>query len=299
MQQEEKFQIISDGSCDLSQEIVQKNNIRVIPFYVSFDGQTYRKEMVELGVREFYRRMIESPGVFPKTSMPSVEDYHEAFVGYASKGKPILCICITTKFSGSMQSALSAAELVRDEYPGAKITVMDATVNTVLQGLLVMQAVSLRDRGASLPQAAARLEEIKGTGRIFFTIGDISYLRAGGRIGRLTGIAGTLLGVKPVITLKQGEIFPSGVGRSRAKNLQKTQELLLSYLKEAGEDAKNYAVVSGYGDDAAEGAAYRDAVKAAVRPLLGDVEIPLCQIGATIAVHTGPYPLGVGVMRKA
>ena len=296
--QEEKFVIISDGSCDLPAAVAREKNVEVVPFYVSFDAATYRKEGVELGVRDFYQQMVDNPEVFPKTSMPSVEDYHALFTRHAKAGEPVLCVCITTKFSGSMQSALSAAELVRDEVPGAEIAVLDATVNTVLQGLLVLQAVALRDRGATLAQAVARLDAIKGTGRIFFTIGDIRYLRAGGRIGKLTGIAGTLLGVKPVITLKQGEIFPSGVGRSRVKNLQKTEDLLLDYLKESGAP-QNYTVVTGYGYDKAEGEQYRDKIQAALRPLQGAVKVPLCQIGATIAVHTGPYPLGIGVLEKA
>lgn len=76
---QKKVQIVSDGSLDLSQEITKEHDIEVVPFYVSFDSETYQKEMVELGVRDFYNEMVEHPDVFPKSSMPSVDDFYQVF----------------------------------------------------------------------------------------------------------------------------------------------------------------------------------------------------------------------------
>ena len=126
----ESFHIISDGSCDLSRELAEAKNITVIPFYVSFDDDEYLKEGVDIGVRDFYRQMVERKGVYPKSSMPSTQDYVEAFQPFASQGMPVVCICITTKFSGSMQSAVNAREIVLEEHPDAQITVIDSTINT-------------------------------------------------------------------------------------------------------------------------------------------------------------------------
>ena len=133
------FLFICDSSCDLPPELARENNIRVVPFYVSFDDKTYLKEVEEVGVREFYQRMVDNPGVYPKSSLPGIQDYYDAFEPYVKEGIPVFCICITTKFSGSMQSALSARGLILEKYPRAQIRVMDATVNTVLQGLLVLE----------------------------------------------------------------------------------------------------------------------------------------------------------------
>ena len=80
--------------------------------------------------------MVDNPGVYPKSSLPSIQDYYDAFETYAREKVPVFCICITTKFSGSMQSALSAKELILEDYPEAVITVMDATVNTVPELLI-------------------------------------------------------------------------------------------------------------------------------------------------------------------
>ena len=192
----EAFHIISDGSCDLSPELAQEKNITVVPFYVSFDDEHYFKENVEIGIRSFYQQMVEKKGVYPKSSMPSIQDYEEAFLPFAKTGMPVICICITTKFSGSMQSALNARTLVLEKYPQAEITVIDATINTVLQGLYVLEAVSLRDQGVSYQDTVARLEEIKSTGRIFFTVGNMEYLKHGGRIGKVSALAGSVLDIK-------------------------------------------------------------------------------------------------------
>lgn len=296
----EAFHIVSDGSCDLPVELAEKKNITVVPFYVSFDDEHYLKENVEIGIRDFYQQMVDRKGVYPKSSLPSAQDYEEAFRPWVEAGVPIICICITTKFSGSMQSAVNAREALREEYPKAEITVIDATVNTVLQGLYVLEAVELRDAGVSYRDTVARLEEIKSTGRIFFTVGNMEYLKHGGRIGKVGALAGSVLDIRPVITLKKGEIFPSGIGRGRKRSTAKATDLLLSYLKKGGLGIDCYSITIGYGYDIEEGKEYRDSVAEALRANGYEVkEIPTYQIGATIGVHTGPYPLGIGVIEKA
>ncbi len=295
----EAFHIISDGSCDLPPELAQEKNITVVPFYVSFDDEHYVKEIAEIGVRDFYQQMVDKKGVFPKSSMPSIQDYEEVFLPFAESGIPVICICITTKFSGSMQSALNARELVLETYPQARITVIDATINTVLQGLYVLEAADLRDHGASYEDTIARLEEIKSTGRIFFTVGNMEYLKHGGRIGKVSALAGSVLDLRPVITLKQGEIFPSGVDRGRKRTLKKVMNLLLEYLQESGSDIQRYSLAVGYGYDIEEGLAFRDQALSVLQAHGYDIkEMPVYQIGATIGVHTGPYPLGFGIIEK-
>ncbi len=295
----EAYHIISDGSCDLPPELVKEKNVTVVPFYVSFDEDHYQKEIVEIGIREFYQRMVDRPDVFPMTSMPSVQDYADAFLPLAKQRIPIICICITAKFSGSLQSAENAKKMILEEYPDAQIAVLDSTVDTVLQGLYVLEAVELRDRGVSYEEAVERLEKIKDTGRIFFTVGNMEYLKHGGRIGKVASVAGSVLGIRPVITLKQGEIFASGIGRSRRGTLNKTVDLLLHYLKEQGAGVSDYSICVGYGYDREEAERFRDDTVTLLREKgYGKVEIPLYQIGATIAVHTGPYPLGFGIIKK-
>lgn len=296
----ELFHIISDGSCDLPTELTEEKNITVVPFYVSFDEGHYLKEKEEIGIREFYQQMIDRKGVYPKSSMPSTQDYVDVFLPCAEKGEPVICICITTKFSGSMQSAVNAREIVKEEYPDAEITVIDATINTVLQGQYVLEAVAMRDAGFTYRDTVARLEQIKSTGRIFFTVGNMEYLKHGGRIGKVGALAGSVLDIRPVITLKKGEIYPSGIGRGRKRSTDKAKALLLDYLKDSGMGIECFSLSVGYGYDVEEGKEYRDSVIEMLRNHGYAIsEIPVYQIGATIAVHTGPYPLGIGVIEKA
>lgn len=294
------YQIITDGSCDLPPELTKARNLPVVPFYVSFDSVEYQKELVEIGIRDFYEQMVQNPKVFPKSSMPSVQDYADVFLPLAKSGTAIICICITTKFSGSMQSALGAKELVLETCPDARITVIDATINTVLQGLYVLEALAMRDAGTSYEETVQALERIKSTGRIFFTVGNMDYLKHGGRIGKLSGLAGSILGIKPLITLKEGEIFPSGITRSRKKSMEKVIELLLDYLKENQADISHYSIAVGYGYDYDEAVMFRQMVIDTLKGSypIAEENLPLYQIGATIGVHTGPYPLGLGIIKR-
>lgn len=297
-----EYNIVTDGSCDLPPELCKEKNITVVPFYVSFDGENYEKEIVEMPIRKFYEQMVADSKTFPKSSMPSVQDYADAFEPIVKEGKAIICICITTKFSGSMQSALNAKQIILESYPDAEITVIDATVNTVLQGLYVLEAVKMRDAGIGYKETIEELEKIKSTGRIFFTIGSIDYLKHGGRIGKLTGLAGSMLGIKPLITLKEGEIFPSGITRSRKKSLEKVYEMLLQYLNELKANCNDYSLTVGFGYDKEEALAFRDGAVEFLNkngyPVTKE-QLPIHQIGATIGVHTGPYPIGFGIIKKA
>ena len=296
---QKKVQIISDGSLDLSQELTKEKDIEVVPFYVSFDSETYQKEMVEVGVREFYQEMVDHPNVFPKTSMPSVNDYYELFQKHASEKMPVICICITRKFSGSLQSATTAKDMVLEDIPDAQITVIDSTVNTVLQGLYVLEACRLRDMGLEYQQIVDALLPIRETGSIFFTIGSIDYLKHGGRIGRLAGIAASALKIKPLITLKEGEIFNSGITRNRLKSMKKVVDMTREYLDEVNAKPGEYSFCIGYGYDHKEALEFREMLKDLIKERLGIDEIGIYQIGATIGVHTGPYPIGIGIIKHA
>lgn len=295
---QEKIQIITDGSCDLGKELTEEKNITVVPFYVSFDSETYFKEIEELNVREFYKKMVDYPDVFPKTSMPSVDDYYQVFLPLAKEGIPAICICITAKFSGSLQSATTARDMILEEYPDAKITVIDSTVNTVLQGMFVLEACKARDMGWEYEKIVERLLEIRESGRIFFTIGNIDYLKHGGRIGKLAGLAGGVLKIKPLITLMEGEIQNSGITRNWEKSLKKVIEMLEQYLKERKVTKEEYSICIGYGYDYEEAEHFRDMGLEMLREKIGLEEIPIFQIGATIGVHTGPYPIGFGIIKK-
>lgn len=296
---QKKVQIVSDGSLDLPQELTEEKDIEVVPFYVSFDSETYKKEVVEIGIRDFYQEMVDHPDVFPKSSMPSVDDFYHVFEKSAKENILVICICITKKFSGSLQSATVAKGMIEEKYPQAKITVIDSTVNTVLQGLFVLEACRLRDMGMDYEEIVDKILPIRETGRILFTVGSIDYLQHGGRIGKLAGIAAGALGIKPMITLKEGEIFSSGLARGRIRSMKKVVEMTREYLDEVNARPGEYNFCIGYGYDYKEAVKFREMLKDLVKERLGIEEIGIYQIGATIGVHTGPYPIGIGIIKHA
>lgn len=293
------YKIISDGDCDLFDWQLKENDVDIVPFYVSLDGKTYQKEKVDVDVRDFYQYCVDHPGVFPKSSMPNVGDYVECFKKYLEKGYDIICLVITTKFSGSYNSAMSAKEILEPDYPDLRITVIDTNVNTVLQGLLVLETARMQQAGYSYDEVINRVNEIKPTGRIIFTIGDFSYLTAGGRIGKVAGAFVNFLGVRPLIVLKEGEIFPFGVARGRKKSIESVKKEVCKHIDTNHIDLDDYAFSIGYGYDKHEAEVFRDEmVKLLEERYNKHVDFVMDQIGATIAVHTGPYPIGVTLLEK-
>lgn len=293
-----KYQIISDGSCDLAPDVVKENNLKIVPFYVSFDDKNYYKEIEELGIRDFYQRLIDNPGVYPKSSLPSVQDYIDAFTPYVKAGTAVICICITQKFSGSFGSATNARQVLLEQYPDARITVIDAMCNTVLQGQLVLEAVRMQKAGMDYDAVVANLERIRPTGRIIFTIGSVDYLKAGGRIGKIAGIVGTNLRIKPIITLKEGGITPSGVAISREKSKQRVIAQVKQYFEEIQDTPDHYSLRIGFGYDIEEAIRFEKELVASLSSYSSVRHIKISQIGATIGVHTGPHPIGVGLLKK-
>lgn len=290
--------IITDGACDLETEFLKRHDLTCIPFYVSFDGETYKKEKVEIGVRDFYQKMKEEPGVFPRTSLPAVNDYIDAFEPLLKAGDEIICICFTSHLSGAYNSAVNAKMILEEDYPDAKIAIINSLCATVTQASFVMEAAAMKEAGMSYEDIVARLEKIKSEAKIFFTIETLDYLIHGGRIGKLTGLAGSALRLKPLIILDQGEVTSGGIARSRKKSIAKTMDMMVDYFTKGGHKINDYVINVGFGYDEAEGKAFLETVKEKAQELGYQDEISMLQIGATIAVHTGPGALGIGVIPK-
>ena len=292
------YQIITDGSCDLTPEYATQHNIKIVPFYVSFDQENYFKEVEEVGIRDFYQQMVDNPNVFPKTSLPAINDYVKAFTPYVEADIPVICLCLTSKMSGSYNSACNARHIIMDEYPEAKITVINSQVITGLQGLYVMEAVRMRDNGLNYEETIAELKKLRETGRIVFTTADISYLKSGGRLGKLISIANNALKIKPLILFKEGEIFPTGIVRARKKSYDKLVEQTRKHFVESGENPDDYIFSVGFGYDIEEGEMFRDYILEDMKTYSNIKSLDTFQIGATIAVHTGPHPLGIVFLKR-
>ena len=207
------FDIITDSACDLTLDTTRQLGVEVVPFYVSLDGEHYRKEGTEIAVRDFYQFMVDNPSAYPKTSLASIEDFEQIFRAHAEAGRAVLCLVFTSKMSGCVGSARNARDLVLEDFPDARIEVIDSAAATVTESTMVENAVAMRDAGCTLDETVTWLEAEKATNQIFFTVGNLDYLIKGGRIDKVTGRAANMLGIKPMILFKDGEIF-SEIGRA-------------------------------------------------------------------------------------
>jgi DegV family protein with EDD domain len=288
------YKIVSDSACDLSKEYLEKHDVTIVPLSVSFDGEIYYRDGVDITRDQCYQKMVDDPKLFPKTSLPSVESYADVFRSFVEQGFPVVCFTITTLFSGSYNSAMNAKSLVEEDYPDANICVIDSKQNTVTQALLIDQFVKMLEDGLSFEQAMSKLDALMASARIFFTVGSLDYLKMGGRIGKVATAATGKLGVKPVIIMKDGDIGLGGIGRNRNKLKNSVLQVAKKYLDENNKD--NFIVSVGYGYDKEEGFEFMKEVESTLDVKL-DSETNVA-IGIVSAVHTGPYPIGLGVIRK-
>ncbi len=290
------YVIITDGSCDLKNEDIIKSNLTVVPFYVSFEESVYLREKVDVQIRDFYQQLVDNDDVYPKTSMPATDDYLKLFNEYAKKDIPVICLCITKKMSGSYNSATTARDLCLEDYPNAKITVVDTMTITVLQGLLVKEVCRMKTNGLSYEETLNKIEKIKNTGRIFFTVKGLAYLQHGGRIGKVTAVIGNVLRINPIIIFQNGEIGSGGVSLTRTRALLKIKEMVTEYFAKIGEKISDYIFSFGHGYDIAEGEEFYHKLINQIG--INEEDMAFEQIGATIAVHTGPHAIGLGFIKK-
>lgn len=289
------YQIISDGACDLLPEYKEKYNVLTVPFYVSFDGQDYLKEGEGITHEEFYLKMINEHAI-PKSSLPSIQDYIDKFTPFVENGTPIICITITSKFSGSYNSACNAKDVILEDYPDAKITVIDSTLNTASQALFVNEAVKMQQAGISYEDTIAELDAIKMTGKIFFTVGSLEYLIKNGRIGKVAVVAGDKLGIRPTIIMKEGDISLGGISRSRKKSLDNVINSVGNFIKKENINIEDYNFVTACGYDTEEAAVFTSNIEEKLGIKCDDtIKV---QIGTTIGCHTGPYALGIALIKK-
>lgn len=284
------FKIVCDTSSDLSINEIKKFDIDAVPFYISFDGANYKKEMDEMSTEEFYNKLIEQK-LFSKTSMPTIQDYIEVFEKNLREEKDIICICISSKLSGSYSSAINAKNILSEQYPDRKITVIDSSLATGSEYLFIRQLINMKNKGFSYEEIIEKLDKIKETGKVYFTVDSLDHLKYGGRIGKASALAGTLLNIKPIIIVKEGELFPGNKVRGHKKALQ----FIIDTVKEdLGEEKDKYDVclITISRNDSVEFIRHEFA-KSGLKFLNNTV-----MVGSTIGSHVGPTIVGVCYIKK-
>lgn len=287
---QDNFKILTDSSCDIPDSLLEKYAIDCIPFYISFDKSTYLKERVEITLEDFYDKLANAE-VLPKTSLPSMQDYINKLRPSVEKGEDVLVICLTSDFSGSYGSAVNARELLCEEFPDANITVIDSRQSTIGQGLLVLEAARMRSDGLTMNETKDKLCVLRDMVRIQITVDTLENLQKGGRIGKVGALAGSILNVKPLMVMKEGELHPCGVVRGRKKALNKIIDLLQSDIGESDYANYRYGIARVGSDVEADKLAQKLEDTCQIK-----LTYPHFTVGATIGTNIGPTAIGVAYM---
>ena len=204
------LQIVADSSCDLTEELIKKHNIHIVPLVVNIDGQIYR-EKVDITPQEFYKKMAQSSQL-PKTSQPPPAAFSDMFKELAKSG-PILCITISSGLSGTYQSACMGKEL-----SGADVIVFDSLAGSLGHGLQVLKAAELAESGQSLNAILGELEKYRKDMKILVLLNTLDNIVRGGRLSKIQGILGKLLDIRVLLRNNpEGKVVVQSKVRGRNK----------------------------------------------------------------------------------
>lgn len=273
------IRIITDSACDISQDEAKKLGITVIPLTVSFGEEVY-KDGVTLDNHGFYRKLIETD-IFPKTSQVPPFEYEEHFRRIKEDGDTVLCITLSSKLSGSFQSAnIAAAEV------GEGVYVVDSLNVTVGQRILILMALKLIGEGKNIDETVSTLVEERKNIHLIALLDTMEYLKKGGRISATVAAAGTLLNIKPVISVQDGEISFLGMARGSKNGNNKLVELV---KKENGINFEKPLCLAYTGHSKELLEKYIEDSKSLYENYEAPGGIlPVSTVGATIGTHVGP-----------
>lgn len=203
-----RITLVTDSTSDLPQDLRGRLGVRVVPLYVNLSGAIYR-DWEEITPTEIFQKVREG-AAFPTTSQPSPEDFARVYREALEEADHVLSLHISGKLSGTVQSA----ELAAQEFPG-RVTVVDTQAASLGVGMMVLRAKELLEEGQSLEAVLAELERLRRDHFVRFSVATLEFLKRGGRIGGAQAFLGTLLNLKPVLTLKEGRV--EAAGRARGK----------------------------------------------------------------------------------
>lgn len=274
------IRIVTDSTADLPPEVAAEHNITVVPASVLF-GDEELLDGVDIQSQQFYERLARE-SVLPTTSTPAPGAFRATYEQLASEGATeILSIHVSGKLSGTIGSARQGAQGLE----GVRVEHVDSELVTMAMGLGVLSAARAAAGGASLEEARDLAIAQFGRTHTYFLLDTLEYLQRGGRIGRAGAAIGTLLRVKPLLTIRDGEVEAAGRVRTRKK-------AVADMLRRVSEVGPIDQMMAAHGDSAAES---EDLIRE-LRAIAPDAEFITGEVGPAIGVHTGPGMLACAVV---
>lgn len=271
-----KIHVVTDSGCDLPEFIKEKYNIHVVPLSIQFGDEIYR-DGIDLSVEKFYQR-LGTEATLPSTCQPSPADFVKCFEEIAQPGDSIISVHLSSNLSGTYQSSVLASTMVSDAIDITAIDTKSASIGVGLVAVAIAEAVQ---NGATKDEAIAIGERAIQELGVYFVVDTLENLRKNGRIGAAQAMVGSLLNIKPVLTLKDGIVTPFDKVRGKAKALRRIQDLIKEDALEHPDRPLRVGVTHAHCLTEAEN--FAETLKAE----LNIKDLIISYIGPTIGVHVG------------
>lgn len=273
-----KIHVVTDSGSDLALEVKERLGIHVVPMTVQFGSEIF-KDGVEISVADFYAK-LKTESEMPSTCQPSPADFVAMYEKIAEPGDTIISVHLSSKMSGTYQSSVLASTMLDSSI---KVITVDSKAASMGLGLVAVTAAEGVQAGKDLDEILSDVQHVIDHLQVYFVVDTLEFLKKNGRIALAQALVGTMLSIKPILTLVDGEVAPFEKIRGKAKALKRVRELILEFQARSREKTIRAALSHATAPEEAEQVI--DALKL-VLPVGGEVVVG--EIGPTIGVHTGP-----------
>ncbi len=282
------FWIVTDSCTDFPESYVQKQkNLTIVPMLYQIEGQFHTPDGSDDNTRAFYAKLRS--GVVATTAQITAEAWKEAFAKLLAAGQDVLCITLSGALSGTNEAAISAKEQLKDEFPRGKLIVVDSKCASMGLGLLVHQALQMRDSGASFEETANWVTENLQKVVHWFTVDDLQFLRRGGRVSATSAYLGGIMKIKPILQVnEEGKLIP----REKVQGRKRSLRTLFDKVKENAVEPEKQTIFISHGDCLEEA----EWLASILRDELHVKDVMLSLIGPVVGSHSGPGTMAIFFM---
>lgn len=276
------MKIFTDTGSDLPKSYYEEADLYVFPLSVELNGELY-KDVFEIDSKTFYDEIRK--GAQPKTSQVSPDFFMTAFEELAKSGEEALYITFSSGLSGTYDTAVMIKNQLLETYSDLKLTIIDSQCAGFGQGLVVKEAVRLRDEGKPLEEIAQAIIEYKEKMNHIFTVDDLNFLARGGRLSKTSALFGGMLNIKPILSIQDGKIVPIDKVRGQKKAIN----YMVDYVAQKGGDFSNKIIGICHSDDEELAQTVQNALEARLSPKGFETVV----IGSVIGAHVGLGTIGI------
>lgn len=276
-----KIAIVADSTAVMDQ--VTDNDLYSIPLKIIFDQDSY-EDGIDLSQDDFFK-LLESRSDLPTTSQPAIGEVEIIFKDLLKSYDHVIYITLSSQISGTYDSGMMARQLV-DE---SKVTVVDSASTSIIQKLMVIDALKFAKEGKNIDEIVAHLDQIRNNFEIYLVVDDLKHLSRTGRVSQTSAQIGSMLKIKPILKFIDGkiELF------KKVRSVKKAHMALVELVKEEELKEGDYLMIAH-----AHGIEYAEALKVELQNICPNVEVGINALSPVISVHTGPKTIGVGWAKK-